>query len=517
MYVTCHVPHAMAHDLFISSLHQCLYICAYIYEYTCMSVHICMHVRMSVHLCMHINICLHMCMRIWLSRNCTKCNALVDEDTPTLYVYICKYVYACICVSRYMCTYKSNIYVHKYVNTYMDIHTYIYIYIYIYVCTYIYMYIHMYVCVYIFVCMMFEDLYQAQQAGWKGHVRSCPSFLSPASSFASSPPDPASVWRDSLKCVPWLTKMCNDSLIHMMQLYVAWILCSVASDLESVWHDSFMCAMTYAYVTRLNHSLKTHLHVTWILCFVASGSRICVTWPTNGSHVCHDSQICDINHFFTWRFRMWHEFCVLLPPDPESACYNSITRVWHDPLMCVPYLMQDESRSGCLTYVCHDSLTVPWLKDGSFRSACKVYLSLPQYAHLQHLFNMCVPWLTRSTCVCHDSSVQHVCAMTHVQVCHDSSITHPDKGSIMCVSLPPPRAPCRAAAYHMCDVIHSHIYHDSCRMHCRFPPPFLWPAPQDAVVHRVASRLPPLANFLFVVVIGSPIWLPLVHFSPPEE
>jgi len=48
-----------------------------------------------------------------------------------------------------------------------------------------------------------------------------------------------------------------------------------------------------------------------------------------------------------------------------------------------------------------------------------------------------------------------------------------DKGSIMCVSLPPPRAPFGAAAYHMCDVIHSHIYHDSCRMHCRFPPPFL--------------------------------------------
>jgi len=117
--------------------------------------------------------------------------------------------------------------------------------------------------------------------------------------------------------------------------------------------------------------------------------------------------MCAVNHFYVCYdpFIRVPCICDMLMSQGSLHCVTQHSNVWHDSLICVPWLTR--MRTMTHFYVCHDSLVrVPWLMH-------MWHVDESGVATLRHATLKCVTWLT------------HMCATTHSYVCHDSFICVP--------------------------------------------------------------------------------------------
>ena len=215
------------------------------------------------------------------------------------------------------------------------------------------------------------------------------------------------VCHDSFVCVPWLSDMCDVTLL-------------------SVWHDSFTPVGS------------TPPNKCWLFA-MASTCAMTHADVWHGSFVCHDSciRMTRLIHAYVSFMHMahsyayvWHNLCDTTHP---SVCHGSFIRmtrlihayVWHYPFICVPWLIHTSElnvfkQMHLVLYgldLCHASFVcVTWL----------IHMCDMTHLYVWHDSFICVTWL-----IC-------MCDMTHSYVSHDLFV-------------------CVTWLIHMCDMTHSYV------------------------------------------------------------
>ena len=281
------------------------------------------------------------------------------------------------------------------------------------------------------------------------------------------------VWHDSFICVTWLIDMCGMTVLYVWHdesfICVTWLISLVIRMRDMthlyVWHDSFI------YATRLIHMFCMTRSYVW------HDSFICVTWlihtcDMTHPYVWHDPFICatwlihtcDMPHSYVWHASF---ICV-------TCSFICVTRLihmrWHDSFICATRLihMYAITHSYAVTWlicvldqiffshVCMSHGTCIQMSQGTcmgwLRSvgSIKLQVSFAEYrlfyrALLQKRPIILSILLTKATP--YDQVITHVW-MSHVTHMNESFPHDSVRDSY-------------AFAQSMCDMTHSHVWHDS--------------------------------------------------------